>query len=151
LRSLKRMSEEPEALDRLIYIIEEELGFDLFRAVSAAKAALSSHDTAKLEFKHGPVQIDEEISREAFDTWIAEDLAAIDAQITKLFEETNLTSANVDHVFMTGGTSFVPAIRDLVAARFPSADLSAEDEFISVGGGLALFGREHAPGQASGA
>ena len=76
-------------------------------------------------------------------SWIAEDLAAIDEQITKLFEETNLTPAQVDRMFLTGGTSFVPAIRELVAARFPSADLSAEDEFISVGAGLALFGREN--------
>jgi hypothetical chaperone protein len=143
LRSLKRMSEEPEALDRLVYIIEEELGFDLYRAVSAAKTALSSQQTATLEFNHGPVRINEAISRAAFNEWIAEDLAGIDAQITKLFEETNLTPADVEHIFLTGGTSFVPAIRAVMAARFPSADVSAEDEFISVGAGLALFGREH--------
>ena len=147
LRSLRRMSEAPEAIDRLIYIIEEELGFELYRAVSAAKTALSSQDTAKLEFNHGRVQIDEEIGRAGFESWIAEDLAAIDAQITKLFEETNLTPTGVDRVFLTGGTSFVPAIRQLVSARFPSADVSAEDEFVSVGGGLALFGREQASGQ----
>jgi len=143
LHGLRRMSEVPDALDRLLYIIEEELGFELYRAVSAAKAALSAQASAKLEFKHGPVEIDERIERTAFDAWIAEDLAAIDAQITKLFEETNFTHAQVDRIFLTGGTSFVPAIRALVAARFPSADLSAEDEFISVGAGLALFGREN--------
>jgi hypothetical chaperone protein len=143
LRALMRMSEEPEALERLLYIIEEELGFDLYRAVSSAKAALSSADTAMLEFSHGPVRIEERISRAAFDEWIAEDLAAIDAQITALFEETNLTPARVDHIFLTGGTSFVPAIRALMAARFPAAEHSGEGEFISVGAGLALFGREH--------
>jgi len=143
LRALMRMSEEAEALERLLYIIEEELGFDLYRAVSSAKAALSSGETATLEFQHGPVRIEERISRAAFDDWIAEDLAAIDAQIVKLFEETNLTPAHVDHIFLTGGTSLVPAIRALMAARFPSADHSGEDEFISVGAGLALFGREH--------
>lgn len=143
LRSLMRMSENPEALERLIYIIEEELGFDLYRAVSEAKTALSLHESARLEFRHGPVQISQEISRTAFNEWIAEDLAAIDAQVSKLFAETTLAPADVDHVFMTGGTSFVPAIRDLMAGRFPSADFSAEDEFVSVGAGLALFGREH--------
>ncbi len=142
LRSLKRMSEEPEALERLIWIIEEELGFELYRAVSAAKTALSSHDTARLQFNHGPVRIDEPVSRADFEAWIAEDLAAIDAQTSALFEETGLTPAAVDHIFLTGGTSFVPAIRRLMAARFPSAELSAEDEFISVGAGLALYGQE---------
>ena len=150
LRGLKRMSEEPEALDRLIYIIEEELGFDLYRAVSAVKTALSSQEIARLAFNHGPVRIDEAISRAAFNEWISEDLAAIDEQITKLFDETDLTPADVDNVFMTGGTSFVPAIRELTASRFSAAEFSAEDEFISVGGGLALFGREHLRGQPAG-
>jgi hypothetical chaperone protein len=142
LRTLKRMAESPEALDRLIYIIEEELGFDLYRAVSATKSALSAEETAVLEFKHGPVQISETITRADFNRWIAEDLAAIDAEVTKLFGESGLTPAEVDHVFLTGGTSFVPAIRDLMAARFPEAKFSAEDEFISVAAGLALYGRE---------
>jgi hypothetical chaperone protein len=142
LRTLKRMAEAPDALDRLIYIIEEELGFDLYRAVSATKAALSAEDSAVLTFHHGPVQISETITRADFNRWIAEDLAAIDEQVVKLFDESNLTPAQVDHVFLTGGTSFVPAIRDLMAARFPDAKFSAEDEFISVAAGLALFGRE---------
>ena len=144
LRTLKRMAEDPDALDRLMYIIEEELGIDLYRAVSATKSALSEEDSAVLEFKHGPVQISETITREDFNGWIAEDLAAIDEQVTKLFEESNLTPAQVDHVFLTGGTSFVPAIRELMAGRFPEAKFSAEDEFISVAAGLALFGRERA-------
>src|SRR5690606_5241561 len=62
LRTLRRMAEEPEALDRLLYIIEEELGFELYRAVSSTKAALSGSESARLEFRHGPVQIDETIS-----------------------------------------------------------------------------------------
>ena len=56
----------------------------------------------------------------------------------------------MDHVFLTGGTSFVPAIRELVAARFPAAQFSAEDEFISVGAGLALFGLEHGGEESAG-
>ncbi len=142
LRMLKRTAEDPDAIDRLIYIIEEELGFDLYRAVSATKTALSSEDSAVLHFKHGPVQVNETITRADFNRWIAEEIAAIDEEVTKLFEESNLTAQQVNHVFLTGGTSFVPAIRELMAARFPSAEFSAEDEFISVAAGLALLGRE---------
>ena len=143
LRTLKRMAEDPDGLDRLIYIIEEELGFDLYQAVSAVKTKLSAEDSAVLAFKSGPVEIEETITRADFEVWIAPDLARIDSEVTKLFEGTQAEPADVDHVFMTGGTSFVPAIRALMAARFPDADFSAEDEFISVGAGLALFGREH--------
>jgi hypothetical chaperone protein len=111
------------------------------------KSELSSQESAVLEFRHGPVQICETITREAFNGWIGDDLAAIDAEVTKLFAESNLTPAQVDHVFLTGGTSFVPAIRALMSRRFPEAKFSAEDEFISVAAGLSLFARERAGGR----
>lgn len=140
LRTLKRMAEEPEALDRLLYIIEEELGFELYRAVSSAKAALSRAESARLEFRYGPVQIDETISRADFEDWIAPDMARIGAEIDRLFEESSAAPGDVDNVFMTGGTSFVPAIRSLMTGCFPGAEFFDGDEFISVGAGLALYG-----------
>lgn len=143
LRGLRRMADDPGALDRFLYIIEEELGFDLYRAVSEVKSALSSGDSARLEFSHGPVRIDRLINRADFESWIAGDLQAIDAEISSLFENGAISPGEVDHVFMTGGTSFVPAVRQLMAQCFPEAQFSAEDEFVSVGAGLALHAREH--------
>src|SRR5262249_17356647 len=84
LRTLKRMAEDAGGLERLIYIIEEELGFDLYQAVSAVKTKLSSDESAVLAFKSGPVQITETITRADFNRWIAPDLAKIDEQVTKL-------------------------------------------------------------------
>ncbi len=144
LRTLRRMAEDSGSLERLIYIIEEELGFDLYQAVSAVKTTLSSEESAVLEFRSGPVQICETLTRQDFNHWIADDLSRIGEQVTKLFDQTGFTETDVDHVFMTGGTSFVPAIRELMATHIPDAEFSAEDEFISVGAGLALFGRENA-------
>jgi hypothetical chaperone protein len=145
LRTLKRMAEEPEALDRLLYIIEEELGFELYRAVASAKATLSRAEQARLEFRHGPVQIDATISRADFESWIAPDLAKIRAEIDRLFDENGTAPDDVDNIFMTGGTSFVPAIRELMSGYFPRAEISDGDEFISVGAGLALYGIETPP------
>jgi hypothetical chaperone protein len=142
LRMLRRMAEEPEALDRLLYIIEEELGFELYRAVSSAKATLSGADRARLEFRHGPVRIDETISRADFEDWIASDLAKIRTEIDRLFDESGVAPGDVDNVFMTGGTSFVPAIRHLMMDYFPGTEFAVGDEFISVGAGLALYGIE---------
>jgi hypothetical chaperone protein len=144
LRTLKRMAEEPEALDRLLYIIEEELGFELYRAVSSVKAALSVAESARLVFRHGPVQIDEAISRANFEDWIVSDLVKIRVEIDGLVEGSGAVPDDVDNVFMTGGTSFVPAIRRLMTDYFPRAEISDGDEFISVGAGLALYGNERA-------
>jgi hypothetical chaperone protein len=48
----------------------------------------------------------------------------------------------VDHVFLTGGTSFVPAVRALFTSRFGAEKVSAGGEFVSVAEGLALIGRD---------
>jgi hypothetical chaperone protein len=48
----------------------------------------------------------------------------------------------IDRVFLTGGTSFVPAVRALFQARFGADSVSGGGEFVSVAEGLALIGRD---------
>jgi hypothetical chaperone protein len=48
----------------------------------------------------------------------------------------------VDRVFMTGGTSLVPAVRALFASRFGGDKLRGGEEMTSVGRGLALAARD---------
>jgi hypothetical chaperone protein len=45
-------------------------------------------------------------------------------------------------VFLTGGTSFVPAVRRLFETRFGAEKLVAGGEFVSVAEGLALMGAQ---------
>jgi hypothetical protein len=45
-------------------------------------------------------------------------------------------------VFLTGGTSFVPAVRQIFTARFGMDRISAGGELVSVVEGLALIGRD---------
>ena len=44
-------------------------------------------------------------------------------------------------VFLTGGTSFVPAVQNLFAERFGSDRLMSADQFESIAYGLALIGQ----------
>jgi hypothetical chaperone protein len=50
----------------------------------------------------------------------------------------------VDRVFLTGGSSLVPAVRRLFAERFGEDRLAGGGEFVSVAEGLALMGRDAA-------
>ena len=49
-----------------------------------------------------------------------------------------MTAGDVDCVFMTGGTAFVPVVRALFEARFGAAKLRSGDELMSIASGLAL-------------
>lgn len=128
----------PERLRALLALIQDEQGFPLYRAVTATKAALSQAETAVLRFSHGAFEVDETLSRADFESWIAPDLAAMGGAIDRALAAAG--EPVVDHVFLTGGTSFVPAVRRLFDVRFDPAIVTAGGEFVSVAEGLALMG-----------
>ncbi len=137
-----RTAAEPERLRRLIQVIEEELGYQLYQSVSAVKAELSRADRAVLRFEHPGLHIEEEIERTAFEGWIAPELAALSAAVDRAMAMAALEPAGVDRVFLTGGTAFVPAVRRLFETRFGQERVSGGGEFVSVAEGLALIGQD---------
>lgn len=141
LRQLRRDAIEPDRIDDFIRIVEEDLGFALYRAVSATKVALSEADVTEFRFHDGDIDIRQEVTRADFEGWIADDVARIAAAIDEALERAGVAANEIDHVFLTGGTSFVPLIRRLFGERFGEARLTAADQFESIAYGLALIGR----------
>ena len=139
---VRRTAEQPERLDNLRRLIEDEQGYGLYRAVSDAKAALSAAERATLRFEHDGLAIEQVIERADFEAWIAADLARIDHAIGEALAEAGVATAEVDRVFLTGGTAFVPAVRRLFERRFGADRLSGGGEFVSVAEGLALIGAD---------
>jgi hypothetical chaperone protein len=132
-------ADHPERLKHLIALIDDERGYLLYQAVAAAKAALSHDATAPLSFRHKNFVVDTVIARTDFEAWIADDLRRLAATVDQALANAGITADAVDHVFLTGGTSFVPAVRALFAERFGPDKLAAGGEFVSVAEGLALI------------
>jgi hypothetical chaperone protein len=144
IEAVARHAEHPAQLHHLIRLIEDEAGFQLYQAVAAAKAALSGAAQTRLEFRHGDFVVDQVIGRADFEGWIAPELEAMGDAIDRALAQAALAPAAVDRVFLTGGTSFVPAVQALFTARFGAGRVSAGGEFVSVAEGLALIGRDRA-------
>ncbi len=142
LEEIARTAEHPERLRSLALLIEDELGHELYQTVTRAKAALSHGDTARLQFRHKHFVIDETITRAEFEQWIAEDLARLEGTVDRALSAAGVLSGEIDRVFLTGGSSFVPAVRRLFERRFGTAVVSGGGEFVSVAEGLALIGAE---------
>lgn len=142
LREMRSQAVERDAIDALIHLIDQDLGYQLYRSVEGTKVALSSHTETTLMFEDEPVHIAERVPRASFEGWIAEQLAAIEGCVDRLLASTGTSARDVDRVFMTGGSSFVPAVRAIFATRFGEAKLSAGDELTSVAMGLGLRARE---------
>jgi hypothetical chaperone protein len=148
LSSVRTMAEEPEQLTALIFLIENDLGYQLHKAVQETKVSLSRETQSTFHFVDGDVDIVAKVRRKLFEEWIALHLRAITASVDRLLAATGVKAADVDRVFLTGGSSFVPAVRAIFASKFGEAKLSAGDEFTSVANGLALRGADPNPTEA---
>jgi hypothetical chaperone protein len=132
-------SAEPEKIRALLHVIETDLGFQLYRAVERTKRELSSEHESWVLFDHPPAEFEVRVTREEFEGWITEELTEIESCVGRLLDETGTRERDVDRVFMTGGSSFVPAVRRIFETRFGSEKLRGGDELVSVASGLSLL------------
>jgi hypothetical chaperone protein len=116
-----------------------DLGFELYQTVGAVKAALSSASEAPLRFCRGGVAIDATVTRRDFERWIAPDLARIESALDETLSRAKIGPDRIDAVFMTGGTSHTPALRNIFETRFGAKKLHFDNPFQSVAAGLALL------------
>ncbi|MCK8784485.1 Hsp70 family protein [Roseomonas sp. NAR14] len=146
IEEVARTASHPERLRDLIALLEDEQGYPLYQAVSAAKAALSSAESTVLRFRHGTLDIEQTITRAEFEGWIADELRRLDATVGQALAAAGLDESGIDRVFLTGGTALVPAVRGLFERRFGAERIAGGGEFLSVAEGLALIGAERARG-----
>src|SRR5262245_60200677 len=138
LRQIRFRALETEKIEALLHVVEWDLGYQLSRAVERTKCALSAQETSPFTFHDPPVEIAEQVQRRAFASWIELDLQAIANCVDRLLTRCGLSPSDVDSVFLTGGSSFVPAVRRLFEQRFGAARLRGGGELTTVAKGLAL-------------
>ena len=140
LKSILVEAEEREKLETLIDLIENDLGYHLHRAVQKTKFELSRLPISQFEFRHPALSIEKTVERADFEEWIAPELDQIAEGVEAVMQLARVTAEQIDRVFLTGGTSLVPAVQRIFRNRFGASKLSAGDEFTSVAKGLALCG-----------
>jgi len=145
LSSTRAEAFEPEKIDALLHLIREDLGYELHRAVQRVKRELSEHAQAPFHFSDGVIEIAAMVKRSEFEGWIAEDLAHIEGSVDSLITASGIAPREVDMVFLTGGSSFVPAVRRIFESRFGAGRIRTGNEFTSVARGLAVRAASRTP------
>ncbi len=140
LQKTLRFCLEPEKIQRFIDLVEEDQGYPLYKAVSAAKARLSRAEETALDFAPLGRDFQANIRRADFNMWIADDLRRIEAALDAALAQAGLRDGAIDKVFLTGGTSFVPAVRDVFTRRFGPERIESGNELLSIANGLAMIG-----------
>ena len=146
LKSARIRALEPEKIEALIAIVDQDLGYQLHQAVQRVKFALSQHESAEFRFHEGGLDLRIPVTRREFEAWIAHDLTAIEEAVDSLLRAAGIHARDVDRVFLTGGSSFVPAVRRIFSTRFGKDRIRGGHEFTSVAYGLALRAQENAAG-----
>ena len=126
---------EPARFKKLVRVVEDDLGLTLHRAVEGTKVRLSRSDDDRVAFDE--VELDLPVTRAGFESWIADDLVAIERVLDDVLARAGVTAPEVDRVFATGGSSLVPVVRARLAARFGADRLVGGEELTSVAWGLA--------------
>ena len=145
LERLRRTALEPEAIGRMIAMIENELGFPLYDAVTRLKRELTAEERATFRFAGAGVEIEAPVTRAQFESWIEGDVARMAQAVDDALADAGVVEADIERVFLTGGTSLVPAVRRVFTSRFPEDRIISGGELTSIAHGLALVAQENDP------
>ena len=136
IRVIKGTTDNRQAIEHLENIISDNYGFFLFQAIEKAKCELSGRDQTQISFIERDLTINEELGKGEFETLNADNFRQIAGCIDEVVARSGLSPAQIDTVFLTGGTSRIPHIQALFAERFGWNKLENRDAFTSVVHGL---------------
>ena len=140
LDRMRAQALDPGPIASLIHLIKYDLGYQLHRSVQRLKNALSTEERATFEFVDGDLVLRSIVERASFESWITRELGQVAACVDGLLASARVAPADVNAVFLTGGSSLVPAVRRIFQDRFGADKIRAGHEFTSVAMGLARRG-----------
>jgi hypothetical chaperone protein len=135
---MQRISIKDEAsvkFQRLYDLIKNNYSYLVFQSIKELKAELSENESAQLDIPE--LDIEFTVSREQFEIMISELLEKFSKSITDLLTQTKLQPSDIDLVIRTGGSSLIPAVKQILEQQFPGKVIE-HDPFTSVAAGLAI-------------
>jgi hypothetical chaperone protein len=140
IERVQATSDAPQEVAALLNLIDSDLGYELHANVNRTKIELSSELESLFHFDLFPIAINWHATRREFHDWIQPQLDGIASTVDELLAATGVKPEAIDRVFLTGGSSFVPAVRDIFRRTFGGDKLAGGNELTSVATGLALRG-----------
>ena len=110
--------------------------YEFYRAVEAAKIALSNAEATHVAF--GPLGLRVEVRRSTFESMIRPELDLIAGTTRTALAEAGVKASDVDRVLLTGGSAYIPAFRNDLALIFGNDRLEQRDAFTAVVHGLGV-------------
>ena len=142
IAALQLQSNSPHTVRNLQTLVRQGLGFQLFQLIEAAKIALSDQMMATIAMHAKGLDIEEEVTRSAFVLAIKDNLAEIEGALWHIMDGVEVSDERGDAVLMTGGSSLVPVVQNLVRRCCRIERVQVADPFTSIAAGLGIIAAE---------
>ena len=138
LRQVRREASEPELLDRLVRVVDEQRGHTLAMEVEEAKIALADTRQASIPLEWVAPGLSAAIGRPDLVSHTRQLAERIAARIKNCLAQAQLSADDIDAVFLTGGSVRLAHVRKAITKAVPSARIVEGDTFGAVGKGLTI-------------
>ena len=137
-QQLLSSSNQPQRIQQLLVLINQNYGLTLFESVERAKVALSEHDTVNVSMHVPGIDIEQPVELWDFERLIGPDVRAVAACVDRAVAAAGLSHEDITVVLRTGGSSRIPAFVRMLTNRFGSAAMVDMDPFTGVAQGLGI-------------
>jgi len=138
IRQVRHGASEPDLLDRLVRVVDEQRGHTLAMEVEEAKIALSDARRADIPLEWVTPGLNAAIARPDLVRHTKQLAERIGARIKLCLAQARLSADDIDAVFLTGGSVRLAHVRKAITKAVPSARIVEGDTFGAVGKGLTL-------------
>jgi hypothetical chaperone protein len=138
LEGIRKTAFNPEKVQRLINVIQNEQGHKVINEIEKGKCLLSDTSKITLDLKFMDPNFTLGIERQHFENTIQEKVIHLIQTITETLQDAQLKPSSINSIFFTGGSTQIPIIRNKIEHLFPTARFIRGDVFSSVGKGLIL-------------
>lgn len=125
-------------VNNLENLIKDNYGYMLFQSIERAKCELSNSIISNIFLDNYDILIDEPIARTEFEGYISEKVIRIDECVNSVIKKAGISEHEIDAIFLTGGSSYIPIIQKVFNDKFNRAIIKQADAFTSVAHGLGL-------------
>jgi hypothetical chaperone protein len=130
---------EPDKLERYLNVLEDESGHTLAMKVEETKIALSASDAHQLDMNFVEKGLNVPVSNsQHLKPSLMDSCEALNRTVQETLDDAGVTAEQVSSIFLTGGSTKLPMIRESLLKPFPHAHVVTGDAFGSVGVGLTL-------------
>jgi hypothetical chaperone protein len=138
LRQIRYEAARADLVERMIDIVRHRQGHALAAKVEKAKIALTDFSEARIELDMLDDKFSLPVTAADLARAITSAVQRIADTVTRTLEDAGVPADRIDTLFLTGGSTAIPQVREGILAMFPGASVVQGDMFGSVGLGLAI-------------